>query len=68
MKWRKEFIDTKITNYYNATVDDSIQFMKQKKRNVDLEDKQHKKKDTDTKNKRPRDERRYNGGCGRGRG
>ena len=43
MKWRKDFIDTKTTDYYNASVDDIIQFMKQKKRNVDLEDKQRKK-------------------------
>ena len=42
MKWRKEFIDTKTTDYYQATVEDIIQFMKQKKWNVDLEDKQRK--------------------------
>ena len=59
MKWKREFINTKTTDYYDATVGDIIQFMKQKKRNVDLEDKQRKKKDSDIKNKRPRDERRY---------
>ena len=72
MKWRKEFIDTKTTDYYNATVEDIIQFMKQKKWNVDLEDKQRKKKDTDTKNKRSRNEGGRGGGRygqrGRGRG
>ena len=40
MKWRKEFINTKITDYYQATVEDIIQFTKQRKRNVDQEDKQ----------------------------
>lgn len=46
MKWKKEFINTKTTNYYQATVKAVVQFMKQKKQNVDLENKQHKKKDT----------------------
>ena len=31
MKWKKEFINTKTTDYYQATVEDIVQFMKQKK-------------------------------------
>ena len=44
-------------------VEDIVQFMKQKTQNVDLEDKQQKKKDTPNPNKQTRNE----GGCGGGR-
>ena len=33
IKWRKQFIDTKTQDYYNKTVEDSIQFMRKGLRN-----------------------------------
>ena len=39
-----------------ATVEDIMQFMKQKKRTADQEDKQRKKTDKINTNKRPREE------------
>ena len=62
MKWRKECIDTKTTDYYQAMVEDIIQFMKQKKQNVDQEGKQQKKKDSQDSNKQKHDEGGRDGG------
>ena len=44
VKWRKEYVDRKSTGFYSSTVEDIIQFMKQKEYNVDQEDKQKRKK------------------------
>ena len=55
MKWRKKYGDTKTTDFYSATVEDIMKFMKQKKQNLDQEDKQRQKKDQNP-NKRSRKE------------
>ena len=71
-KWRQEFISTKCQDFYTATVEDIIQFMKQKKRSAKTDDKQRKKTDDKNPNKRSQDEGgQYigpSGGRGRGRG
>ena len=72
-KWQQEFHDTKTTDFYDASMEDIMQFMKKAKRNADLEDKKKKKKDHDPSNKRSRDEGGRGGGRhsqrgGRGRG
>ena len=55
MKWRHEFVVTKCTNFYTAMVEDIMQFMKQKKKTCNHEDKQRKKLDKN-QNKHPQKE------------